>query len=69
MQNVLRQAPKLHLPWVQHIARLCNEPVPDLLIYRHFLEAKPRFVNVIATPRHEGMDMISIFIIPVCIRN
>ena len=69
MQNVLGQAPKLHLSWVQYIARLRNEPVPDLHIYRHLLEAKVRIVHIVTTPRHEGVDMISTLIIPVCIGN
>ena len=67
MHNVLGQAPKLHLPWVQHIPRLRNKPVSDLYIDRHLLEAKVQIVHVVATPRHEGMDVIFTLIIPVCI--
>jgi hypothetical protein len=67
MHNVLGQAPKLHLPWVQHIPRLRNKPVSDLYIDRHLLEAKVQIVHVVATPRHEGMDVISTLIIPICI--
>jgi hypothetical protein len=65
----LRQTPKLHLVRVQHTARPLDEPVPDLNIYGHLLEAKAQIGDVIATPRHEGMDMISILIVPVCIEN
>ena len=46
-----------------------DEPVPDLNIYGHLLEAKAQIGDVIATPRHEGMDMISILIVSVCIEN
>src|SRR5260370_26211393 len=69
MQIILGQAPKLHLLWVQHIARLRDESVPDLYIYRHLLEAKSRILHLGGTPRHEGMNVISILIIPVCIGN
>src|SRR5258707_8754732 len=69
MQNVLGQAPKLHLLWVQHIARLRDESVPDLYIERRLLEAKSRILHLGGTLRDEGMNVISILIIPVCIGN
>jgi hypothetical protein len=65
----LRQAPEPHLVWVQHIARPLDEPVPNLDIYGHLLEAKAQIGDVIATPRHKGMNMISILIIPVWVEN
>ena len=69
MQKGLGQAPELHLVQVQHIACLFDEPVPDLDIYGHLLEAKVQVGDLVATPRHKGMDMVSILIIPVCIEN
>ena len=69
MNEGLRKAPELHLVRVQHIARPLDKPVSDLNIYGHLLEAKVRVGDVIATPRHEGMDMISILIVPVCIET
>ena len=69
MQNVIWQTPKLHLVWVQHITRFRDKSVPDLPILRHLLEAKVQIVYFATTLRHEGMNMISIFIIPVCIEN
>ena len=69
MHEGLRQAPELHLVGVQHTACLLDEPVPDLDIYWHFLEAKAQIGHVIATPRHEGMDMVSILVVPVCGEN
>jgi hypothetical protein len=69
MHEGLRQAPELHLVRVQHIACPLDEPIPDLDIYGHLLEAKAQIGDVIATPCHEGMDMISILIVPVCVEN
>jgi len=69
LQSILGQAPKHHLFWVQHVVRLRNEPVADLHIHGHLLEALVWVVQVGATPRHEGMDVISFLIIPVCIGN
>jgi len=65
----LRQAPELHLVRIQRIARPLDEPVPDLDIYGHLFEAKAQIGDVVATPRHKGMNMISILIIPVWVEN
>lgn len=40
IQGGLKNAPELHLGRFQHTARILDEPVPDLLIYGHFPEAK-----------------------------
>ena len=68
MHECLRQAPEHHLVRIQHVARLLDEPVPYLDIYGHLLEAKAQIGDVVATPRHEGMDMISILIVPVWLK-
>jgi hypothetical protein len=52
---------------VQHVARLRNEPVADLHIHEHLLEALVWVVQVGATPRHEGMGVISFLIIPAAL--
>ena len=69
MKNVIWQAPKLHLVWVQYIARFRDKPVPDLPIFRHLLEAKLLIVHFTATLRRDGMNVVSILIIPPCIEN
>ena len=47
-------------------ARPLDQPVLDLNIYRHLLEAE---VFVVAMSHHEGMDMIYILIVPVCVET
>ena len=67
MNEGLRKTPELHLVRVQHTVRLGDEPIVNLNVYGHLLEAKVSIGDILAAPRDEGMDMFSILIIPVCI--
>ena len=33
------------------------EHVPDFYVYRHLLEVKVQIVHILATSRHEGLDV------------
>ena len=65
MQCILWQAPKFHLGCVQHVACLHNEPVSNFFIYWHLLESKTFIVHIVASPGHDGMDMVTILVVPV----
>jgi hypothetical protein len=68
--HVTRRGGELgHFVRVQHTTHLLDGPLPDLNIYGHLLEAKIQVGDVIAIPCHEGMYMISVLIVLVCIEN